>query len=70
MSTEKGHRLHWSRHKPVGLSCVRTRHAGIPEMLLENKQDLVVPEGKINALAGGLCWLAVVSVKTLCEMSD
>lgn len=54
----------------VGLPCVTTRHAGIPEMIPEKNQNLVVPEGEVNALAGRLCWLAGASVKTLCEMSD
>lgn len=42
----------------IGLPCVSTRHAGIPEMIPDANQDLLVAEGDIEALADVICMLA------------
>lgn len=54
----------------VGLPCVTTHHAGIPEMIPEKNQNLVVPEGEVSALAERLCWLAGASVEKLRKIAD
>jgi glycosyltransferase involved in cell wall biosynthesis len=45
----------------VGLPCVATRHAGIPEMIPGTSHELLAPEGNVGALAGSLCRLATLS---------
>jgi len=54
----------------VGLPCVATRHAGIPEMIPETSHELLAPEGDTDALAERLCKLANRSVDTLKQIAD
>lgn len=49
----------------IGLPCVSTRHAGIPEMIPDANQDLLVAEGNVEALASVLCMLAEKSLDDL-----
>lgn len=53
----------------VGLPCVATRHAGIPEMIPESAHDLLGPEGDVDVLADRLVQLANQSVDSLKDIT-
>jgi glycosyltransferase involved in cell wall biosynthesis len=53
----------------VGLPCVSTTHAGIPEMLPESNHSLLAPEGEVDAIAERLRWLRACSDEELREVS-
>jgi glycosyltransferase involved in cell wall biosynthesis len=53
----------------VGLPCVTTRHAGIPEMIPEANHDLLVPEGNVAALTDTLCRLSSSAVEKLQQVA-
>jgi len=54
----------------VGLPCVSTRHAGIPEMIPETNHDLLAPEGDVSALAAALHTLTEQSTGDLKQMAE
>ena len=54
----------------VGLPCVTTQHAGIPEMIPEHNCDLLSPEGDIESMAEVLVKLADASVDTLVRRAE
>jgi glycosyltransferase involved in cell wall biosynthesis len=49
----------------VGLPCVTTQHAGIPEMIPDQNQDLLCSEGNIEAMSEALVNLSDASVDTI-----
>jgi glycosyltransferase involved in cell wall biosynthesis len=54
----------------VGLPCVTTHHAGIPEMIPVMNQNLLAPEGDISQLAKNLANLSKATVSTLRKLAD
>lgn len=54
----------------VGLPCVSTRHAGIPEMIPEAHYDLLVSEGDVAALTEALWTLAGRPIDDLEQMAE
>jgi glycosyltransferase involved in cell wall biosynthesis len=53
-----------------GLPCIATEHAGIPEMIPEANQDLLLPEGDPDALADRLRKLMALSVEELGKIAE
>lgn len=46
----------------IGLPCITTRHAGIPEMIPESNHRFLAPEGDVDAIADTLVDLASLSL--------
>jgi len=53
----------------TGLPCISTRHAGIPEMIPEANQDLLVQEGDVKALADRFLTVSTCSTDRLMEIA-
>jgi len=53
----------------IGLPCVSTRHAGIPEMIPARNHEFLVAEGDIEGLANALRRLASQSKEELLQLS-
>lgn len=53
----------------LGLPCVSTRHAGIPEMIPEENHEYLAGEGDVEGIADGLTRLSEESVEGLREMT-
>lgn len=49
----------------VGLPCVSTRHAGIPEMIPEANHEFLVEEGDVEGLSKVLCKLSHLEIEEL-----
>jgi glycosyltransferase involved in cell wall biosynthesis len=54
----------------VGLPCVSTRHAGIPEMIPEANHDLLTDEGDVAGLADRLVRLASRPPESLTQVAE
>jgi glycosyltransferase involved in cell wall biosynthesis len=54
----------------VGLPCVTTRHAGIPEMIPEENHDLLSAPGEVESLAQSLIELRNASVDEIREKAE
>jgi len=54
----------------MGLPCVATRHAGIPEVISPRGQRLLAPEGDPGALEQRLRELAEATPEELTELGD
>lgn len=53
----------------VGLPCISTRHAGIPEMIPEENHHLLAEEGDIEGIACRICDLQQASKQTMMAIS-
>jgi glycosyltransferase involved in cell wall biosynthesis len=53
----------------IGLPCVSTRHAGIPEMIPESNHHLLSDEGDISGLSESLYYLSELDVEFLRKIS-
>ncbi|MCS4116164.1 glycosyltransferase [Salinibacter ruber] len=49
----------------MGLPCISTHHAGIPEMIPEQNHDLLVQEGDVEALVDRFLQVSTLSLKQL-----
>jgi colanic acid/amylovoran biosynthesis glycosyltransferase len=54
----------------VGLPCVTTRHAGIPEMIPEENHDLISAPGDVESLAQTLVELSKASVDEIIKKAE
>jgi glycosyltransferase involved in cell wall biosynthesis len=52
----------------LGLPCISTRHAGIPEMLPSSARARLAPEGDVECLAKEVGWLASASSSKIREI--
>jgi len=54
----------------IGLPCVSTRHAGIPEMIPEKNHFLLADEGNVDGIGKILCDLSLVETSRLEEIAN
>lgn len=54
----------------IGLPCIATRHAGIPEMIPDSSHQFLAPEGDVEAIASRIERMAACSVDGLQSIAD
>jgi glycosyltransferase involved in cell wall biosynthesis len=54
----------------IGLPCIATRHAGIPEMIPDSSHQFLAPEGNVEAIASCIEQMTSCSVNELQAIAD
>jgi colanic acid/amylovoran biosynthesis glycosyltransferase len=53
----------------IGFPCITTWHSGIPEMIPEDNQKFLVPEGDVEGIAEKLVYLSTLSIEELVQIA-